>query len=401
MKFNINNKLLLSIGVVIICLLTSCSSTNFSKTFLKDKPSVVEEGTENKALQSLSSVAKEFQPKGYNLFTNIVDAQTVLEYEKVNIPEKINNLNTSCIKLIDKSTVLMGLYTEECQKEIGVYNFKENTYKTYFSLNKDKNSELFEEACIISAVNEKYMVFKLTKNNWENTSVYLYDIENNILSKIYDYSINIKTGKNVYMNENSILIHNNNIYFDDFSYDENEKITVSLLKYDCATKKINTVMNEAQNPLLYNDEVVCITKDKNGKYKNIESINKQKVYHVEIALIEIVSSGMSFYCIENKHTDKEKLITEFQIKDLINNKNILYTTRSIGWLKANKHFVTWYDYEENIPCIYSIDLDSLLVFTEISNGMTSFYIKENYGLLFHSEENGKKDYYFFHLKNNN
>ncbi len=86
-----------------------------------------------------------------------------------------------------------------------------------------------------------------------------------------------------------------------------------------------------------------------------------------------------------------------QITELINHHNILYTTRGIGWLEANEHFVIWHDFEKNIPCIYSIDLDLILVFSDIPNGNNFFSIKDDYGLLFHSEDD-KKEYYFFELK---
>lgn len=401
MNFNIKYKLVLSIGGVILCLLTACSNDTPSNNIsLNNKTYFTSESTENTDSQDLSSVSQKFQPEGYNVLVNSLDAKTVLEYKKVNFPEKINNLKVTCIKLIDESTVLVSLYGEECVKEIGVYNFKKNVYVTYITLNnKDKQDGLDDETYIISAVTERYMILKLTRNNWGNTSIYLYDIKNNMISKIYDYSIDKKTGKNVYMNDNSIVIQNNSIYFDDFTYDENEKITVNLLKYDCDTKKVTTIMKEAQNPMLYNEDVVCITKNEDGKYKNIQSISKEKVHDIKVALREIISTGKSLYCVENKHTDKEKLTTEFQIKDLIKDNKILYTTRAIGWLRASDHFITWYDYEENTPCIYSIDLNSLLVFSDISDGMNSIFVKENYGLLFHSE-NGKNEYYFFNLKNN-
>ncbi len=403
MKFNIKYTLLLSIGVVIICLLTACSNTNFSKIFSEDIASEVEKIIANKDLKSSPPVkAKGYRTllaNGYNLLVDTVDAETVLEYKKINIPKKINDLHPSCIQLLDKSNLLIGLHVKNCCKEIGVYNFKENIYKTYFRLNQDvndENNELFHETTDISAVNEKYIVFKLTKNNWENASVYLYDIENNILSKIYDYSIDLKTGRDVYMNLNSILIHNNNIYFDDFSYNEKGEIIVSLLKYDCVTKEITTVMKNAQNPMFYNDDIIFFAKNEAGKYKSIKSL-MEKIHDVKIHLIEIKSNGKSLYCIENKHTDKEKLITEFQITELINHHNILYTTRGIGWLEANEHFVIWHDFEKNIPCIYSIDLDLILVFSDIPNGNNFFSIKDDYGLLFHSEDD-KKEYYFFELK---
>lgn len=126
-------------------------------------------------------------------------------------------------------------------------------------------------------------------------------------------------------------------------------------------------------------------------------------------LREITSSGKHLYCVENKHTDAEKMITEFQIKNLTNNHNILYTTRALGTIKATEHFVSWYEYGENaIACLYSIDLDSLLVFSDIygHNDANFFMIKDDYGLLSYVTygngsfcETSKIDRYFFRLKN--
>lgn len=376
MKKPNSNKMRLFMMLLILCACIVCSCK------IND---------ERQSLKSTQPGSVELQPKAYTVLVNRVDADDVLEYKKVKMPKKINYLNMTCIKLLDRSTVLVGLYTEDgltAHEEVGAYNFEKDTYKTYVTFSQKNTDELTDFAYMVSAVNETYIVFKVTRNNWGNTSIYLYNIKEDVFRKIYDYSIDPENGRNVYMNENSIVIQNDTIYFDNYAYDEHGEITVSILKYDCDSENITPVIDEAQNPMVYKGDIVFFTKNEEGRYKNIQSMDKETILDVKTALREVVSSGNAIYCIEDKH-----------IKDLINNHNIMYTTKVVGWMDANAHFVTWYDYEGSTPCLYSIDLDSLIVFSGISEGINRVLVKDTYGLLFHSED-GQQAYYYFSLKKN-
>lgn len=382
------NKLLLWVFIILL-LLAACSDEVFRG--------------KNSSEDNYSDLAKNFatsQPKGYNVLVNTVEAKSVLDYKKIDIPEKVNNLDMTCIRLLDESTLLIGLFNRDVtnkHKEIGIYNFVENTYEKYFAFDQIYDDRLSEVAYYVSAISEKYMVIRVTRNNWANTSIYLYNIENDTVSKMYDYSVDEKNGRDVYMNNNSILIQGNNIYFDDFSYNELGEITVNLFKYDCVSGEISLVAHEAQNPMLYNGNLVYFTKNQNGKFKKIQTLDESIIIDITIELIEVFSSGDSIYCIENKYTDDKEMTTEFQIQDFIHDRRILYTKRGLGWLDVNEYFITWYDYEKNIPCIYSVDMGSLLVFSDIPEGINRVFVKDEFGLLLH-KSGDIREFYFFRKK---
>lgn len=343
--------------------------------------------------QSCASVDSSLvPPDNYELKTSMEFVAKSLTYEKLTLPDYfVEGYKSSCVGLIDKSRLLMLLYSESggniSIKELGLYN----TYtKEYLSeLVIDKN-ELFE----ICAINTKYLVLRISKDDWNTCGIFVYSFHNKKLQQIFSYSVDPITKAVFYNNVNNILLLGDTVWFDDYYKDQNSEIVVDCYEYRITTEKLQKVKDEAQNPLFYKDKVFLFRKNNNNEYKQLCAFDGSEKIDVKDQLIDITSSRKGIYCIENNFTDDKNHITEFQIKDMANNLPILTTTRSIGQLKASDYFVTWLNFFEDIPCIYDVRLKKVVAFTELQKGINTFYLKDDYGLLINSYNDINEVYYF-------
>lgn len=335
----------------------------------------------------------EYDEMGYYVFVDKKEAKEVLKYNKVSIPSTINDLSVWCFELIDKSKVLVCLTDENNSdyEEYGVYDFVNGIYKTCLV---DKGNEVYG----IEYVDKDYIVFRVADDNWwMKTSLYYYSMDLGEIKKIFDHTKD-EAGNDVYRNFNNVVIKDNKIWFDDFYLDKNNDICVDTLSYDLITEEINLVKKNSQNPMIYKDNAITFVKNENNEFKRIENIfGNKKVLDVKEHIKTIDSSNNEIYCIENKRTDDVKHITEFQVKDIINDFPIFYTERYIERVRVSDYFVSWFNYNENYPSIYSINNKCMLIFSEFDKCMSSCYIKDNYGLLsvFSYENKDKNEFYFF------
>ncbi len=353
----------------------------------EDKKEVEKKDDESKKLE-VNSV----MPIGYKVLVNSCDAEKILNYKKISIPENINDLKVSYSGIIDKDNMLLTLYNDttiedEEYYELIVYNITSSKYKSIFIAEKN-------EAYQLVTINNDYLVLRTSNDNWQSASIYLYTLKKEQLKKIFEYSKNKETDMVAMDNANNIVLKKDKIWFDDYYMDETGQVRANLYTYNYDTGEVKLFKKDAQNPLKYKGTVIYFVKDSEGKYRALESVDNKKVLDVKEDLVEITGFSDELFCIENRYTNHEEHYTEFQIKDLITKEPILYTTRSIDALRISDKFVTWFDYEKNTPCVYSIDEKQLAVFSNLPKGINVFYLKDNFGI-FLNKHNGKYDYYYF------
>lgn len=357
--------LLIFISVIFIFLFPSCTSTSKNATFV--------------------------QPKLYNLQADVVNTANQITYKKLSITDTINGLKTSCVDIIDKSNILLLLYPESQHvSELGIYNLESGKYTKELSFSEN---QLFE----ICALDKNYLILRMSTDDWRTCGIYSYSFAKKELHQIYQYSTNPDTQSSVCDNCNNILLLENYIWFDDYSLGGSSEILVDLYRYDLSKSDLNKIRSEAQNPLFYDGKVYFFTKNESNQYRLLQSIDDSPAIPIDEQLMAIAASKTGVFCIENKFTDEETQITEFQIKDIIMNvpiMSIMSTTYSIDQLNASEYFVTWRNFDEEVPCVYDIKAKKIIVFSELAEGINSFSLKEDYGILIHTR-NGGNDIYLF------
>lgn len=330
----------------------------------------------------------------YKLKKDVVFSTDVLECYKIDFPKEINDLKASFIDFYTDKIFFVLLYEEISYspviKEYGLYNLENNSYKTLFEVDLDSNLGTL-------AINEKYII--LRNLNSDNTVDFkVYDFDKNTIRTIYKHEKDYF--ENTFL-KNDIILYKNKLYFDDIVSLDNE-ISISLFTYDLDSNELEMIKEKSQNPMMYQDEILVVSKSNEGeykgKYKDVCYLDNRILIKLTDRLREISSSENGIYALNNKFTDNVKKHTIFNIVNMINDEELLETVITIDDLKSNSNFVTWRNFIQEKPIIYSKKLDKFILFDQIEKGCNTFYIYSNRGIILNDNEEGVKDYYYFIYK---
>ena len=331
----------------------------------------------------------------YQIFVPVVSASDVFDVSEIILPATIEDKKTSCTGIYDENTFILLLYTENpgvVIHEIGLYNSITSRYEKMFAI---APGQVFE----ICAYNTSYVVLRISEDDWKMTSIYVYDFANRAINIAAKYSYDDETEAVYYQNNNTILLLQDQIFFDDFSKDKSGNIISTLYKHSIENRQTELFAENAQNPMRMNGEIVYFTYDDNGEYKRIASNKGIVIDSVQEALIEIAPTGTAFFCIENKLTDEEARTTLFQLTNITTGEGVLATHAPIGRLKANHQFVGWTAYNGSVPCVYDIEKNVLVNFDEIQEGVTTYYLLvENYGIVLNTVDGVNRFFRFSYKK---
>ena len=258
--------------------------------------------------------------------------------------------------------------------------------------------------------NDKYIIFGefISESfNLEYGCLYYFDLNTKEKIKFFEYYIDPETGTAPEFNFfNKILLVDNVVYFDECRYDENKEIKVIMYSYDIISNNLSTIKEHAQQPMLFNGEVISFVKDENGEYKLLQSLEeKPDMFELKMkySMFRIECFNDKIYGLTGKN-DEELTLTEFSIRNLINDKLIISSGSYITDLSITDYFVSWCDYNdvdiEHYPCIYDLSLDKIVTFDDVSKGLLYWFnIKNDYGILTTRNSSYEEtEYYFFNKK---
>ncbi len=382
--------------LVVLVVLTSC--TNQASKEVKEENTKAKEVKTDKNEKEESEKKKEkvtHKAYEYDIFVDTVEAKDVINYKKLDIPKYLNDSKVACSNIMDKKRLLLFLYPKTDadyltkHRELGIYNLDTKKYETLLVFKKDETHQLV-------AINDKYMMLRLSSDNWRHTTLNVYSFKEKKIKEIFKYSINKENDSIVVDNNNNIVLKNDTVWFDDYYMDENGETRVNLYTYDCNTGEVKLFKKDAQNPMEYKGSIIYFVKNSEDKYRTFESIENKKVLDVKEELSAIVGFGDNLFCIENKYKGDEKQGKDSQIKNLTTQELVLFTTRSIGSLEISDRFVTWHDFDYNTACMYSIKDNQIIAFTDLPSGINVFYLKDNFGILMNRrDESAEPEYYYF------
>ncbi len=325
----------------------------------------------------------------YKTFVPITDADTELKIDEIILPESLNGIKLACTGIYDESNAIVVLYTETpiITNEIGLYNFKTGGYKKLINIGENKYFGL-------CAYNQDYMILRFSEDEWRTCKLYYFSFVQEDFTSFFSYSTDPSTNRVYTHNGNSVVLIDDKVYFDDFYADSDGELRVNLYEYTIGKRQLIPLLEDAQNPMVYNGEIVSFRKNSEGKFKDIVSIDNKLILSNTKHLKQIAANKNGFFCIENNSTNDKTKTTTFQVTDMLKNKPVLSTDSSIANLDSNSRFVTWRNYYEEKPYMYDTDKEQLLLFSDIPAGINNFFFSGELGLLMNTAADGSKSRLF-------
>ncbi len=326
-------------------------------------------------------------PIGYDFLVDSIDAKEIVNFRMIEIPEEIKKMKVVVSDIINKDTLLLSLYPDS---QITLNNIVLSIYNIKDKKNKILNIKFGnDEAFSVEATDDNYIVFTTTKDNWRHVSLFVYSIKADKLKKIIDYSVDKEDDSVIEYGNNNIVIDGDNIIFDDAYHDKNKKVHFDLLKYNYKTAKTEVIKKDAKNPFSYKGKLCYLTLDDKDAFTKVETIDKKIIADLLKSNSNIRSTQESIYCIDDSAKNGKA-----QLFDLVNNRVLFETNRSVAWVESSDYFVTWSEYEEIEPFIYSSKDNKMVLFNDVFKGLNHFHLKDNYGVIL-NKVNGVNNYYYF------
>jgi len=335
-----------------------------------------------------SSYSQEMPTSNYQLNKPLIDGNDCYEVMELSLPQNINNMKMALVEIMEESKLLVLLYKEETLpviKEIGVYDLDSNQYNTYFTISENKTVS-------IEYSNDNLVIYKETDLLTERDSLYYFDICKNCNVKIYDFSLEYTTSSVAY---NNIIVYDNNIYFDDVIITDNEISGVSLLQYDLITKEIVIFKKDSQNPILLNNKLMYISKEKDKSSFFLESNLLSVKIDLDERISKLTSANDELYSIKNKSNDEKTNRTIWSINSLLEKEELLTSSIAIDQIVANEYIVAWRNFTPDKPLLYLRKKDSFSVISDIENAYNTYLLGDKYGILICSYDASPNKYYKF------
>lgn len=354
--------------------------------------------------ETMPKVDYEYRPPdSHSFFREVTSADKYFNITKIEIPN-INDLEADFWYLIDRDNIIVKLFKNgpknyglKKYSETGIYNLKTKKYETVLPEEKSEYN--------IRAYNEKYIIFSDMASDLSYETLYYYDRVNKTLREFYNYSI-YENGKMYSYHTNNILIKDDTIYFDDYYKNDLNEVAVKLYSYDISESKLNVLKDNAQNPLLYCNDVIYITKkNDDNKYNLISSISNNFKLDINDNIFGtngLKTNNSSIFAVGyNTFIDANNYgYSNYALKNMITEDVIIASNDPLCDLVVTDNFVCWSDYAGTIytnPYMYDINHDKVISFDSIEEADYHFFAYEECGIIV-TYKSGNYGYYYFEYK---
>lgn len=343
-------------------------------------------------LNSAIELIKDEAARDYGIELPIVTADETLKMFRLD--PKINGHDYSVNAILDWKTLLVSLFDRVgaggVDRGIGLYDLESNEFRLLPGLADDG----------FCAWNRDYIVYKKFDSDFtipaddESVKLYLYDINAEKEKLIYTYSFDRNTEFYGGHWKNNIVLSEGKVYFDDY-VGSGDNMRSFLYSYDIASDKAEKLADDAVNPHLFKNDIMYF-KLKDGKFKILVTLGGDTELTVKDNLTEIVTFGDRIFIMDAFNNDEEK-ITVWGIKDIVSDKRILQTEKTITSLQGSGSFLVYQDFSTNYPpLVYNVANDRFIVFDELIGKNVSWEICGETGLVRASGE--EPETYLFMLK---
>lgn len=298
----------------------------------------------------------------YEFSLPVIPADETLQMTKLDLPELIEGHLYNVHLLLDEKTFVVSLLGNGGNEESGLYNVETKEYRAMPGLPSQG----------YRAYNGDYIVyvdydgnFVDSKSNDDSVKLFLYDLKAQKSTLIYTYSFD--RGVEVFGGHwrESILLMDGKVYFDDYKKEEGDSWHATIYTYDIATGTLETLKDNAENPMIYKDTIVYV--DQGSDTLKLASLNGK--YEADLG-----HSNISFFTPMKERLltfrsifDDKRLISTHEIRDAFTNECFLTTERTISNPEYGDTFMAFRDFlNDYTPIVYSAALNSFISFDDLA-----------------------------------
>lgn len=332
--------------------------------------------------------------RDYNIELPIVTAGEALNMFQLD--PKINGHDYSVNAILDWKTLLISLFDRVgaggIDHGIGLYDLE--SYKFIPLPGLAQNAFCAWDSDHI--VYKKYDPDFTAPSDDNSVRLYIYDINAEKEKLIYTYSFDRDIEFYGGHWQNNIVLSEGKIYFDDY-VGSGDNMRSFLYSYDIASDKVEKLADDAVNPHLFKNDILYFKQNEDGRFKTLVTLGGDYEITAADNLVEIVTFDDRIF-IMDAFSDDEAKITVWGIKDLVSDKRILQTEKTITSLQGSSSFIVYQDFSVKFPpLVYDVANDRFIVFDELIGKDVGWYICGETGLVCASS-GGESETYLFMLK---
>ncbi len=323
--------------------------------------------------EPLLDLEQMFQENNYTALKDIVNMDGSIEIEQINIPSEINGTPIHSFAYLYGNNCVVSLKNEE--KEVGIYNYVDNSYKKLFSVGDLIASDDSIHAYEFNNGNILFRSSAAGMGTFCDGKLWLYNMNMAQLELIYQYNTMEDGYTNIFGGQTQILT-DSGVYFSDCYYnDEISEYVSNLYFYDFNNKANSLIREYAVLPIKYKDSYACFIKDETTDYKTLIDFEGNVLWKVDEYYSEIISNGTQIYILPYAF-DHEKTTAKIGVADL--NKDYIFTSYSSGGFNhiTEKYLMCEMVYlNPGFPFIYDIQSDKLVVLNMLPETSYFYFMK--------------------------
>lgn len=371
--------LILFMFVIFLC---SCQSVPVSEVQASASP---ESASDFSAPDPLNPQDDNFL---YQFNRPLMEKDGLLEITPLDLPSEINGRKLAPSNILSKTQLLVLLYEEytvPIVQEVGVYDLTSGEYSAFFAVEEGK-------AISIEWASDELVVYKETDTSSKAATLHCCRLDPGENLLVYQFSPGYSETS---ASRNQVVCDNGKIYFDDIVTHEGELAGVNLLEYDLATRQVSLFKENAQNPLVLDSGLACITKEEATGAFFVESTRTEERIPLDRGISALASASDELYSISNKSNDPETGRTIWSLNRLVAEEELLLASNIIDRPTANRSVVTWRNFTPERPILYLREEDCFTVLLEEEIAYNTYLLGDDWGILVCSHDDAPTTYYRF------
>ncbi|MDR2044513.1 MAG: hypothetical protein LBQ15_09150 [Clostridium sp.] len=317
----------------------------------------------------------------YHVPTKEIGESNDISLKDIFVPSAKDGRTAAILALIDSDRLLMQVDASDDASHPGspwsdlyLYSISAQTWDG--PLNANKNLlylPLYADTdCVIAETTTEPMV-------WRDGTLVFIDLASKSEKIIFEYDKG--DGNLTGTHPNSIAVFEGRIYFDDFVPGNTAS---ALYVYDIATETVDTVTQDAMNPIVFRNQVWYFSPDENGEYRILTTGNRSEVLKNDFQIGQLGVSGDLLFTTRGMGKDAALGTSLVGIFEWNADKPLLESRKGniIFGLQVSDLFVAWEtSMPHQAPCVYDVSENVILEFHDFPFSDGTFWLCEETGLV--------------------